>query len=76
MVKVYLKTGEERIYIDSVGTKSDARLLIINELEKTNQDTHYFSYAFEEKRNYCRLWLLAFLLHSCRRIKKEKEELN
>lgn len=49
MVKVYLKTGEERTYIDSVGTKSDARLLIINELEKTNQDTHYFSYAFEEK---------------------------
>jgi hypothetical protein len=49
MVKIYLKTGEEREYVTSVETKSDARLLIINELEKTNQDTHYFSYAFEGK---------------------------
>lgn len=48
MVKVYLKTGERKEYLTSVETKSDAREFIINELEKTNQDTHYFRYIFRD----------------------------
>lgn len=45
MVKIYAQTGKRKEFLAKAESLASAMDFIVNDLEKNNQDTHYFRYV-------------------------------